>query len=126
MDDDTFDAASVGITHHCLLRWLERAKGVDLTAARTIAAGRCTSTKHIDKRIVELIEQEHGLSMDPLRAMIRTEIEDSRITVQLMAKHGGVRSYSATTDDGRTFVVTRRNGQGWFVPTMLDKGMEPL
>lgn len=126
MTEETFDAASVGITHHCLVRWLERACALDLNAARELALAKANATANPEKRLIRMIEEEYGLDLDPLRHRIRSEIASGQIAVVTHAKDGSVRSWSSTTDTGRIYIIMKSNDGGYYVPTLLGSDMTPM
>lgn len=121
------DVSTIGITAHCIVRWLERVHGLDLTTVRREIDAQPGSAKQPEKRMVALLEQQ-GIDFDPIRASILRDIGSGSATIVTMARRRTgrarmVRDWLVTTDVGHAYVVSTDDGGRSYAPTVLDAEM---
>lgn len=122
------DLADVEVTDHTMIRWLERAHGIDFARARHIVIAVLHPDAYDpdrpikDAAIVRIIQNAYGLDLSPLRERIRSLASGRRI----VPAHG--QAY-VVLEDGFVIVMAKRKERKrgphlWFMATVLDPGMK--
>jgi hypothetical protein len=122
------DLADVEVTDHTVIRWLERAHGIDFARARHIVIAVLHPDAYDpdrpikDAAIVRIIQYAYGIDLSPLRERIRSLASGRRI----VPAHG--QAY-VVLEDGFVIVMAKRKERKrgphvWFIATVLDPGMK--
>jgi hypothetical protein len=122
------DLDDVEVTDHTVIRWLERAHGIDFARARHIVIAVLHPDSYDpdrpikDAAIVRIIQNAYGLDLSPLRERIRSLASGRRI----VPAHG--QAY-VVLEDGFVIVMAKRKERKrgphlWFMATVLDPGMK--
>lgn len=118
----------VEVTDHTVIRWLERAHGIDFARVRHIVIAVLHPDAYDpdrpikDAAIVRIIQNAYGLDLSPLRERIRSLASGRRI----VPAHG--QAY-VVLEDGFVIVMAKRKERKrgphvWFMATVLDPGMK--
>ena len=118
----------VEVTDHTVIRWLERAHGIDFACARRIVIAVLHPDAYDpdrpikDAAIVRIVQNAYGLDLSPLRERIRSLASGRRI----VPAHG--QAY-VVLEDGFVIVMAKRKERKrgphvWFMATVLDPGMK--
>lgn len=122
------DLADVEVTDHTVIRWLERAHGIDFACARRIVIAVLHPDAYDpdrpikDAAIVRIVQNAYGLDLSPLRERIRSLASGRRI----VPAHG--QAY-VVLEDGFVIVMAKRKERKrgphlWFMATVLDPDMK--
>lgn len=106
------------ISDHCVVRWIERRHGVDLTSLKRFVEAVVANKigKTMDKAMVRTLENGFELRIETIREGIRREMATGEIVL-----HRG--HLDMMTSTGHVLVLMRSDIMEWHVATVLHTHM---